>query len=82
MRGSGSDTLVAENVFVPEHLACKMAGIISAEPHTYERESSDYWIPFPLLRAKALGVLVGCVEGLLETVTASTAKPIVFSTLR
>ena len=79
MRGSGSDTLVADNVFVPEHLACKMAGIISAEPFSYEKEAGDYWIPFPLLRAKSLGVLVGCVEGQLETVMTGAAKPIIFT---
>ncbi|QFU77193.1 hypothetical protein EY643_16860 [Halioglobus maricola] len=79
MRGSGSDTLVADKVFVPLEYACKMAAVVSAEGFSYEMEASDYWVVFPLLRAKALGVLVGTVEGLLDAVAAGANKPVVYT---
>lgn len=79
MRGSGSDTLVAESVFVPVEHACKMAGVTSMEQFSYEREATDYWVTFPLLRAKALGILVGAAEALLEVVAAAGNKPLLYS---
>ncbi|GAB3377799.1 acyl-CoA dehydrogenase family protein [Spongiibacter taiwanensis] len=79
MRGSGSDTLVAENVFVRTDHTTKMAGVSSGEPHTFTMESSDYWVAFPLLRAKALGVLVGAVEGQLDAVVAGKEKPVLYT---
>jgi 3-hydroxy-9,10-secoandrosta-1,3,5(10)-triene-9,17-dione monooxygenase len=79
MCGSGSDTLVATNVFVPESNACKMSGISSGEDFSYEKEASDYWSVFPLLRAKALGVLVGTVEGQLEAVVNSSNRPVLYT---
>tara|TARA_R110002110_G_C13454717_1_gene717455 strand:- start:1194 stop:2399 length:1206 start_codon:yes stop_codon:yes gene_type:complete len=79
MRGSGSDTLVADKVFVPMEYACRMSGILSAEYFSYDKESSDYWVVFPLLRAKALGILVGAVEGLLDSVLAGSHKPVIYA---
>ncbi|MEX1670907.1 acyl-CoA dehydrogenase family protein [Zhongshania guokunii] len=79
MRGSGSDTLVAENVFVPYGHTTKMAGVSSGEPFSYPKESCDYWVAFPLLRAKALGVLVGTVEGQLDAIISSSNKPVLYS---
>ena len=79
MRGSGSDTLVADNVFVPYSNTTKMAGVSSGEPFSYEKESSDYWVAFPLLRAKAVGVLVGTVEGQLDAVVAGSTKPVLYT---
>jgi alkylation response protein AidB-like acyl-CoA dehydrogenase len=43
------------------------------------RVASDYWVNYPILRAKALGVLVGCAEGLLEVATAKSGSPILYS---
>jgi alkylation response protein AidB-like acyl-CoA dehydrogenase len=79
MRGSGSDTIVAENVFIPKDLCCLMQGIGSAEGYSYVKEASDYWVGFPLLRAKAAGILVGAVEGLLEVVAESSERPVIYS---
>ncbi len=79
MGGTGSDTLVADKVFVPNKHACKMAGVISAEEFSYEKESSDHFVVFPLLRSKALGVLVGTVEGLFDAVVAGGKKPVIYS---
>ena len=80
MRGSGSDTLVADNVFVCNDHATRMAGVTSGEPHSFPMESCDYWVAFPLLRAKAVGVLVGAVEGLLDMVVAGKEKPVLYTT--
>lgn len=79
MRGSGSDTIVAENVFIPQDLCCLMQGIGSAEGYSYAKEASDYWIGFPLLRSKAAGILVGAVEGQLDMVVESSERPVIYS---
>ena len=79
MRGTGSDTLVAENVFVPTELSAKISGFETEEGFSYEKEASDHWIMFPLVRAKAVGVLVGTVEGQLEAVAATASRPAVYS---
>ncbi len=79
MRGTGSDTVVAEKVFVPKGHYCLMKGIGSAEPYSYVREPGDHWIGFPLLRSKALGILVGAVEGQLDAIVDSSARPVLYS---
>lgn len=79
MRGTGSDTLVADNVFVPTELSARMRGVEPEESFSYEKEASDYWVLFPLVRAKAVGVLVGTVEGQLEAVAAAASRPAMYS---
>lgn len=79
MRGTGSDSLVAENVFVPTELSARINGFEVEGGFSFEKEASDYWVLFPLLRAKAVGVLVGTVEGLLEAVAATASRPVVYS---
>ncbi len=79
MRGTGSDTIVANNVFVPKDHCCLMQGIGSAEGYSYAKEASDYWVGFPLLRSKAMGILVGAVEGQLEAVVESSGRPVIYS---
>ena len=79
MRGTGSDTVVADKVFVPKAHCCRMQGIGSAEEYSYAKEPGDYWIGFPLLRSKAVGILVGAVEGQLEAVVDSSARPVLYS---
>lgn len=69
MKGTGSDTIVAEDLFVPEHrvVLFKNGGMGPERPGAqHTGEVSDYWAMMPLLRAKGLGVLVGTVEALLE----------------
>ncbi|MCX2929922.1 acyl-CoA dehydrogenase family protein [Mycobacterium sp. CVI_P3] len=83
MKGTGSDTVVADNVLVPSTMLAAFSDIAVAPPATVAesiRVASDYWVNYPILRAKALGVLVGCAEGLLEVVAAKSGGPIIYST--
>jgi 3-hydroxy-9,10-secoandrosta-1,3,5(10)-triene-9,17-dione monooxygenase len=83
MKGTGSDTVVAENVLVPADMIAPFSDIAVCPPATVDeslRVASDYWVNYPILRAKALGVLVGCAEGLLEVVAAKSGSPIIYST--
>lgn len=68
MRASGSDTVVAENVFVPSHRVPFFAKGFEYEQETrrHTGELTDFWTPLPLMRSKALGTLVGAAEGLLD----------------
>lgn len=82
MKGTGSDTVVANDVLVPSNMIAAFSDIASAAPDTVDeslRVASDYWVNYPILRAKALGVLVGCAEGLLEAVAAKSNSPILYS---
>lgn len=83
MKGTGSDTVAADDVFVPADMLAAFSDIAVCPPATVDesiRVASDFWVNYPILRAKALGVLVGCAEGLLEVVTAKSGGPIIYST--
>lgn len=83
MKGTGSDTVVAENVFLPADMIAAFSDVAVCPPATVDesvRVASDYWVNYPILRAKALGVLVGCAEGLLEVIAAKSGSPIIYST--
>lgn len=82
MKGTGSDTVVANNVAVPAGMLAAFSDIAVAPPATIDesiRVASDYWVNYPILRAKALGVLLGCAEGVLEAITAKSGGPIIYS---
>lgn len=82
MKGTGSDTVVANDVAVPAGMIAAFSDIAVCPPATVDeavRVASDYWVNYPILRAKALGVLVGCAEGLLEYITAKSGSPIIYS---
>ena len=77
MRGTGSDTVVAAQTPVNPDLVCSFADISATPPPHFDAsqlEASDYWVNYPLLRAKSLGVLVGCAEGLLETIATKSGS--------
>ncbi|WP_159419552.1 acyl-CoA dehydrogenase family protein [Rhodococcus rhodochrous] len=83
MKGSGSDTVVAEDVQVAASDICPFIEISTTPPTAIavgDLEATDYWVNYPLLRAKSLGVLVGCAEGLLESIVAKSSGPIIYST--
>jgi alkylation response protein AidB-like acyl-CoA dehydrogenase len=75
MKGTGSDTLVAKDVFVRARRFHSLGQSVGTHPpgKRHVGEASDYWPAIPLLRSKSLGVLVGAAEGLLENVSASTS---------
>lgn len=84
MRGTGSETCVAKDVFVPKrrffHIA-KLGMGVHASDKKYVGEPSDYWPFMPFLRATAHGMVIGAAEAMLEEVVASAQnKPIVYTT--
>jgi alkylation response protein AidB-like acyl-CoA dehydrogenase len=83
MRATGSDTLVVKDGLVAENrfaTAEEMFGPASAN-RRHAGEVTDYWTPLPLLRAKAIGVLLGIAEGILETTISSCRdKPLAQTT--
>jgi alkylation response protein AidB-like acyl-CoA dehydrogenase len=83
MKGTGSDTLVAKDIAIGKDQFCQITSAsvgVALDQSTYTKEASDYWVGFPLLRAKALGVLLGAAEGLLESVIEIKDRPIIYST--
>jgi len=79
MQGTSSDSVVANNVFVPEHR------FVSIEKPFGFREpgkkhvgaASDNWQVIPLIRAAGLGQLVGAVEAALElALDGAQRKPV------
>lgn len=87
MKGTGSDTIAANELFVPEHRVVLfrdggMGQARSGARHT--GEVTDHWTVIPLLRSKGLGVMVGAVEALLEVTLSSgnSARPIVHTNYR
>lgn len=82
MKGTGSDTVVANNVAVDTDSVALFSDILVAPPvaiDAADREASDFWPNYPILRAKALGVLVGCAEGILDVIVSRSEGPIIYS---
>ena len=79
MQATSSDSIVAKDVFVPEHMMVKFE-----KPFGFKEEGkintgapSDEWPAVTLLRVTSLGLLVGAAEAALEFVTdIAAAKPI------
>lgn len=81
MRGTGSNTLVADDVFVPTrrlaftgHMAAPAPGSAGAAPDVGERAPSDGWPVGPTLALVLLGPMLGTVEAALDTVTAKAGS--------
>lgn len=82
MRGTGSDTLVAENVVVGPDQFCSMDelwGGAASPQRQASAELCDRWQLWPLMRAKLLGVMVGTAHGLLDRVIAAKDKAIMYT---
>jgi alkylation response protein AidB-like acyl-CoA dehydrogenase len=80
LQGTGSDTAVAQDVFVPEHrlvsLAKPFGYVESGKRH--HGAPSDNWALVPFVRATGLALLVGAAEMMLDIVKAEVpAKPVV-----
>lgn len=83
LKGTGSNTSVAKDLFVPEHR--RVPPELPAGVHTpgkkHVGEPSDYFPLLPHLRSVMLGVLVGMGEAVLERVAAaSKTRGIVYTT--
>jgi alkylation response protein AidB-like acyl-CoA dehydrogenase len=82
MRGTGSDTLIAKDVRVPADRVCLASEMVRPKDGTegYVVELTDRFGYVPFLRSKALGVLVGIAEGLLEAAMSMADKPLLTTT--
>jgi alkylation response protein AidB-like acyl-CoA dehydrogenase len=83
MQGTGSDTSVAKDVFVPDHLMVTMD-----KPFGYAEPNKQYWgapsdnLPVvPSVRSTGLAQLVGAAEAMLEIVEADSKKKPVVTTI-
>ncbi len=79
MQGTGSDTSVAKDVFVPEHMMVMMD-----KPYGYVEPGkrhvgapSDRVPVVPVVRATGIAQLIGAAEAMLELIEADKNKPIV-----
>lgn len=76
MRGTGSNTLVGSEIFVPNHrllsLASCVAGDYPAKKHSGAH--SDNWAFVPALALSLTGTVLGAAEAVLEMVTDGTHK--------
>lgn len=81
MRATGSDTVVATDVFVPSHRAVLSEPQFEESPtrSRHTGDVTDYWTPMPYIRTKIIGTLLGSIEGLLEYVAATKDKPILYT---
>jgi alkylation response protein AidB-like acyl-CoA dehydrogenase len=84
MQGTGSDTVIAEDIFVPERRVVHAAKSYNyVEPGKVRYGApSDYFAQISFVHRTSAGVLLGAAEGLLETVCeAAKVKPMVGTTL-
>jgi 3-hydroxy-9,10-secoandrosta-1,3,5(10)-triene-9,17-dione monooxygenase len=80
LQGTGSDTAVANDVFVPEHRLVSLVKPFGyVEPDKLHRGApSDNWTLVPFVRATGLALLVGAAEQMLDIIKAEIAvKPVV-----
>lgn len=83
MKGTGSNTIVAKDVFIPREQFYNVAalGIGGHEPgKRHVGEPSDFWPFMPFLRATAHAVVAGAASAILERARdASHKRPIVYT---
>lgn len=83
MKGTGSNTIVAENAFIPSAQFYHVAklGIGGHEPgKRHVGEPSDFWPFMPFLRATAHAVVAGAAAAIIERVIeAAHKRPILYT---
>ncbi|MFA5495480.1 MAG: acyl-CoA dehydrogenase family protein [Porticoccaceae bacterium] len=82
MKGTGSETCVARDVFVPKNRFFDVTQGIGKHPEgkKYVGEPSDYWPFMPFLRATAHGMVIGAAEAMFEEVlNAAKNRPIIYT---
>ncbi|PZQ53715.1 MAG: acyl-CoA dehydrogenase [Novosphingobium pentaromativorans] len=84
MQGTGSDTAIAKDVFIPDDqmvLMDERAGQIDRTKRHFGAPS-DLLPAVPVVRTTGIAQLIGAVEGMLEIVTAeSPKKPVLTTTI-
>jgi alkylation response protein AidB-like acyl-CoA dehydrogenase len=82
MKGTGSDTLVAEDVRISRNQFCLALGGGAhgsrPDPDEHTLDATDYWTSLPLSRTKGFGVYLGIAEALLGSVMATSQRPVLF----
>lgn len=71
MRGTGSNTLVAEDVFIPHG---RLMSLSAPEARTASDEAADHWPVGAALSVVLVGPLLGMAEAVLEIVIASAER--------
>jgi 3-hydroxy-9,10-secoandrosta-1,3,5(10)-triene-9,17-dione monooxygenase len=76
MKGTGSNTVVAKNVFVPAHRLMSLRGehVDADWADQYESEPCDYWPLMSVLVLVLIGPVLGAAEGALEAVIAGAPR--------
>jgi alkylation response protein AidB-like acyl-CoA dehydrogenase len=83
MCGTGSNTLVAKDLFIPDHRILSVRHALNGDyPHRrHSGERSDRWAFSPMFPLSLMGPVVGIARNLLEAVMEGTHKrPITFTT--
>lgn len=93
MKGTGSDTVVANNVKIAANQFTRISGVgdtvslhVSSNGLTPDArkaqllEATDYWIGLTLLRSKTLAIIYGTALGLMDEVIKLRDKGIMFTT--
>ena len=83
LQGTGSDTAVAKDVFVPKHRLVAVAKSFDYRNPDSRLASapSDYWPVAALIRTTSAGMFIGAAEAMLEMLKAQVAvKPVVTTT--
>ncbi len=83
MQGTGSDTAIAKDVFIPdEQMALMNERTGQIDPTKKHFGAPSDLIPaVPMVRNTGLAQLVGAVEAMLELVTAESGKPVLTTTI-
>jgi 3-hydroxy-9,10-secoandrosta-1,3,5(10)-triene-9,17-dione monooxygenase len=76
MKGTGSNTLVADNVFVPDHRILRTSRLVEGDcpGRTQTDEPSDHYSFVPVAALVLAGPILGMAEAVLELVAANTHK--------
>jgi len=84
MKGTGSETVVAKDVFIPKGQFFNIAELGGIGKHSpgkkHVGEPSDYWQFMPFLRATAHGAVAGAALSILEFAKETCARPILYTT--
>jgi alkylation response protein AidB-like acyl-CoA dehydrogenase len=83
MSGTGSNTLVAKDLFIPDHRILPLRSAVKGDyPHRGQSlETSDRWAFAPVLALILLGPIVGTAKALLQAVVEDSRKrPITYTT--
>jgi alkylation response protein AidB-like acyl-CoA dehydrogenase len=76
MRGTGSNTLVAKDLFVPDYRVLSVRSSIAGDyaPRSDANEPSDHYAYVPVLALVLVGPLLGMAQAVLDAVIAGASR--------